>query len=224
MIRILSTKKLRPNEKLFLLNAGFSVLESDFITVSLKAISLDSVNENLIFTSTNSVKSVAAHPDVQQIRRNPCFCVGQKTAELLDEVGFTVVEIAEYASELAQIIKNGYQDQSFSFFCGNLRLETLPTNMASAGIRFNEIESYTTMLTPQEIKTDVDGILFFSPSGVDSYLQKNTIGDSVCFCIGDTTAKALENKAKNIVLANKPSVENTVIQAINYYKNHPQNL
>jgi len=39
-----------------------------------------------------------------------------------------------------------------------------------------------------------DGILFFSPSAVESYLKSNTIKDEMCFCIGETTAEALENK------------------------------
>lgn len=216
-IRILSTKKLQPNQQLFLLNAGFSVIESDFIKIENKNITLEGINDNLIFTSANAVKAVASHPDVQQIRRNPSFCVGEKTAELLDEVGFTVVEIADNASELAEIIKSGYKTETFTFFCGNLRLEILPMSLKIGGIKFNEIEVYETELHPQEIKTKVDGILFFSPSAVESYLSKNTINNEVCFCIGETTAKALHGK-NNIVIANKPSVENVIIQCINHFK------
>jgi uroporphyrinogen-III synthase len=216
-MRILSTKKLQPNQKQFLLNAGFSVIESDFIGIENKKITLEGINANLIFTSANAVKAVEKLSVVQEIRRNPCFCVGEKTAALLDEVGFTVVEIADNAAQLAEIIKKGYMNESFTFFCGNLRMETLPLSLKISGISFNEIEVYDTVLNPQEIKTDVDGILFFSPSGVQSYLLKNTINDEVCFCIGETTAKAL-HKDLNIIIANKPSVENVIIQCINYYK------
>src|ERR1041384_1270552 len=99
-VRILSTKKLRPNQKTFLLNAGFSVTDADFISVDSRDFSLAEVKDNLIFTSANAVKAVANHPNVQQIRRNPCFCAGEKAAALLDEVGFTVVEIASDAASL----------------------------------------------------------------------------------------------------------------------------
>lgn len=217
-IRILSTKKLRPNQQLFLLNAGFSVIESDFIRIENKKITLEGINDNLIFTSANAVKSVAEHPDVQEIRRRPCFCVGEKTAELLDEAGFTVVEIADTASGLAEIIKTGYKAETFTFFCGNLRLETLPMSLKAGGVAFNEIEAYDTVLNPQEIKTKIDGILFFSPSGVESYLSKNELHDEVCFCIGETTAKALHGKTQNIIIANKPTAENVIIQCINHFK------
>jgi uroporphyrinogen-III synthase len=217
-MRILSTKKLQPNQKQFLLNADFSVIDADFITIENKKITLEGINDNLIFTSANAVKAIAEISEVQDIRRNPCFCVGEKTAGLLDEVGFTVVEIADNASQLAEIIKNGYKNESFTFFCGNLRMETLPLSLKISGISFNEIEVYDTALNPQEIKADIDGILFFSPSGVESYLVKNTINDEVCFCVGETTAKALQQTTKNIIIANKPSVENVIIQCINYYK------
>ncbi|RZJ28823.1 MAG: hypothetical protein EOO48_09005 [Flavobacterium sp.] len=122
------------------------------------------------------------------------------------------------ASALAEIIKTGYKTENFTFFCGNLRLETLPLSLKVGGIDFNEIEVYDTIPNPQEIKNEVDGILFFSPSAIESYLTTNTINDEVCFCIGETTAKALLGKTNNIVVANKPSVENVIIQCINHFK------
>ena len=76
---------------------------------------------------------------------------------------------------------------------------------------------YRTDLTPVKIESKVDGILFFSPSGVKSYLKENTITNQVCFCIGTTTAKELEKTTKNVVIANQPTVENTIIQCINYF-------
>jgi uroporphyrinogen-III synthase len=218
MIRILSTKKLLPNQRQFLLNAGLSVIEADFISIKNKKFTFSEVFNHLIFTSANAVKAVAEHPDVQEIRRNPCFCVGEKTAAMLDAVGFTVVEIAENATALADIIKNDFHNERFSFFCGSLRMETLPMSLKIAGIPFNEIEVYETVLAPQKINTAVDGLLFFSPSAVESFLAENQIEDQICFCIGATTAKALEQKTKNIVIANKPSVENVIIHTIQHFK------
>jgi len=221
MIRILSTKKLQSNQKQFLLNAGFSVVEADFIEIKNTAFTFSNVHDNLIFTSGNTVKAVSNHPDVQEIRRNPAFCVGEKTADLLDENGFTVQEIANSAAELAQTIIAQYPTESFTFFNGNLRLDELPNQLKNANVIFNEVGVYETVLTPNAIKTTIDGILFFSPSAVESFLSINKITNETCFCIGNTTAKALQNVTKNIIIANQPSVENTIIQAINYYKQLP---
>jgi uroporphyrinogen-III synthase len=48
----------------------------------------------------------------------------------------------------------------------------------------------------------------------------NSIKDETCFCIGETTAEALENKKiKNIIIADKPSVENVIDEVVEYYNN-----
>lgn len=216
MIRILSTKKLPVNQKQFLLNAGFSVIDADFIQTQSVAFALENVKENLIFTSANAVKAVANHPNVQDIRRNPCFSTSGKTADLLDEIGFTVIETADDAAGLGMVINEKYSNESFTFFCGNLRLETLPTWFREWNVDYNEIQVYETTLTPTAV-TPTDGILFFSPSGIESFLQANTLNEQVCFCIGETTAKALENRTEKIIIANKPSVENVIIRCISYF-------
>jgi len=218
MIRILSTKKLQPNQKQFLLNAGISVVEADFIAIQDKAFALSNIQDNLIFTSRNAVKAVSNHSGVQDIRRKPCFGVGEKTAALLDENGFTVLESADSASQLAAVIVSQYPSESFTFFSGNQRLDELPSQLKKAQMAFNEIEVYDTILTPKAISTNVDGILFFSPSAIESYLSENKITNETCFCIGKTTAKALENSTQNIIIANQPSIENTIIQTINHFK------
>ncbi|NBL65434.1 uroporphyrinogen-III synthase [Flavobacterium sp. NST-5] len=219
-IRILSTKKLLSNQKQFLLNANFSVIEADFITTESKPFELKEINENLIFTSQNAVHSLLenAKEVLPKLQEKNAFCVGLKTKALLEKNGFNVIAYTGYAEDLAEIIALIYAKESFTFFSGNLRRDTLPNFLKEANVKFNEIEVYETHLTPQKIATPLDGILFFSPSGVESYLKDNKIENELCFCIGNTTAEALEKTTKNIVIANQPTVENTIIQAINFYK------
>ncbi|UMY66316.1 MULTISPECIES: uroporphyrinogen-III synthase [unclassified Flavobacterium] len=226
MTRILSTKRLQPNQKQFLLNAGLSVIEADFISVKARSFTLSNVGEYLIFTSANAVKAVDAHPDVQDVRRRPVFCVGAKTADLLDQRGFTVLASEDDAAHLSDHIIDGYRDASFTFFSGAMRLDTLPTQLSSAGVRFNEIEVYETDLTPVKVEVPIDGILFFSPSAVASFVRANTLSTQTCFCIGATTASAVAQYVAgsnpviptNTVIAHKPTIENTIVQCINYYK------
>lgn len=217
MIRILSTKKLQANQKQFLLNAGFSVVEADFIRVTYLPFQLQDVADNLIITSQNGVKALAEHPEVQDVRRKPVFCVGSKTADLLDEHGFTVQEIADNAQQLAEVIVSHYANETFTFFSSNIRRNELPMALLESDVELNEIEVYETEPTPMKVRA-FDGILFFSPSGVQSFLSVNEITTEMCFCIGQTTANELAKTTKNIVIANQPSVENTIIQTINHYK------
>jgi len=216
-INILSTKKLLPNQKQELLNANFSVIEEDFIQTKTKDFELSKVNDNLIFTSQNAVQSVLQHPKCDELKSKNVFSVGMKTKDLLTENGFNVIAYTGYAADLAEIISLIYGKESYTFFSGNLRRDVLPNTLNENGITFNEIEVYETNITSKKITNKLDGILFFSPSAVESYLKLNSIKEEICFCIGETTAEALENKKiKNIIIADKPSVENVIESAISY--------
>lgn len=215
---ILSTKKLPVNQKQFLLNAGFSVIEADFIQIKNLPFELNNTNETLIFTSQNAVHAILENDAVEKLKSKSVFCVGLKTKALLEENGFKVEAYTGYAADLAEIIALVYSDTTYTFFSGNLRRDTLPELLTENGITFNEIEVYQTSLTPHKINSKPDGIMFFSPSAVESYLKENKIKDETCICIGTTTAEALEtHNIKNIVIANQPTIENTIIQCINYY-------
>lgn len=222
--RILSTKVLLSHQKQFLTDVGIEVLESNFIEVETKSFELNGIKDNLIFTSQNAVRSFLTHPQFEEnksdLQSKKVFCVGVKSKTILTDAGFEVIAYADYASDLTEIICLIYANESYTFFSGNLRKETLPLALKNAGIEFNEIEVYETQLKPHKIKEAVDAILFFSPSGVESYLKDNPIKKELCFCIGETTAEALENKhIKNIIIAEHPSVENVITEVKEYYYN-----
>ncbi|UFH36301.1 uroporphyrinogen-III synthase [Flavobacterium acetivorans] len=218
MIQILSTKKLLDNQKQALVKADFNVIEADFIHTKSQAFELKDINDNLIFTSQNAVQSFLLDPKSEELKTKDVFCVGLKTKILLSESGFNVVAYTGYAADLAEIITLIYGSQSYTFFSGNLRRDTLPDALKQAKIKFNEIQVYETTLTPQKIKTPVDAILFFSPSGIESYLKENSIKKEICFCIGETTASALENVTKNIIIADQPTIEDVIEDVIAEYK------
>ena len=217
-IRILSTRKLLPNQKQFLLNAGMSLTETDFIQTAGHNFDLTEINEYLVFTSQNAVNSYLKNPVAMALKVKPCCCVGTKTKELLEQNGFEVVLSASNSAELGQLIIRQFQNSSFSIFGGNLTLKILPEILKTASVTFNELEIYKTELTPCKIDGKFNGILFFSPSGVESFLSINKLQDATCFCIGSTTAKALEHLTLKVIIAHQPTVENTIIQTINHYK------
>lgn len=218
-ICILSTKKLKSNQKNFLLNAGFSIVEADFIKISLLPFKLKNTPTLLLFTSQNAVESVLKHEKVNNLKEIPAVCVGLKTKQLLQENGFSVLAMEEYAQRLTPIIQKAFSKEHIAFFAGNLRRNVLPDAMNEVNILFNEYLVYTNEDTSVKIEAKTDGLLFYSPSGVKSYLKKNTITNQMCFCIGTTTADALQGITKNVVIANQQTVENVIIQCINYYSN-----
>ena len=216
-INILSTKILSPIQKTALENANFNVTEADFIRTEHQDFDLKDIYNNLIFTSQNAVQSVLLHSKCEQLKTKNVFCVGLKTKILLSENGFNVDVYTGYAEDLAEIITLIHSSDSFTFFSGNLRRETLPKALKEANIEFNEIKVYETTLTPQKIKGSFDALLFFSPSGVESYLKDNSIKKESCFCIGDTTASALLKITKNIIIPENPTIEDVIEECINEF-------
>lgn len=219
-ISILSTKTLSVEQRQVFLDADFDLLEQDFIEIENKNFELKNINTNLIFSSQNAVLSLMEQNGWETLKSKNVFCVGEKTKDLLELNGFKVDVYMDYASELAEIITLIYNKESYTFFSGNLRKETLPKALQEAGIIFNEIEVYQTKLAPFKISSQekFQGILFFSPSAVESYLTNNKIKNEICFCIGYTTASALKNITKNIVIPEQPTIEDVIEAVIEEYK------
>lgn len=215
-IGILATKRLAPNQKQFLLNAGFGIMDEDFITINPIAFEISTTLDVLIFTSQNAVQQVVKHKE--KVGNKPVLCVGEKTKQVLLDHGFSVAQSLSDAEELVETIKKKYLDKSFTFFCGKTKLDTIPQFLIEKSLLHKIIEVYETVESPILITPKMDGILFFSPSGVSSYMKENKLTNEICFCIGSTTATAVEPFTKNIIIANQPTVENVIIQCINYFK------
>ena len=214
---ILSTKTLTAVHRQAFIDANIDLFEEDFISTKKIDFDLKNTNESLIFTSQNAVLSILEHPESATLKSKKAYCVGVKTKNLLTENGFEVIAYTDYASDLAEIITLIYNSERFTFFSGNLRKEVLPTILKEASVVFNEVEVYETQLTPLKIKETLDAILFFSPSGIESYLKSNKIKNEVCFCIGATTAEALNGITTKIILPEIPDIDllvETVIEEL----------
>ena len=213
--KILSTKKLSVTQKELLNN--FTVDEIELIEIAFNtSIKLTSPIKNAVFTSKNAVIGIFNQFSSDELQFENVYCVGDKTAQFLEEKNVKVTVIAHSAEELADEILLNKNIEEVYFFCGNLRRNELPEILTENNIKVNEIEVYTTNFKPVKIKNTYDGILFFSPSSVKSYLLKNTDTQSVAFCIGNTTASEAIDDFENVFVADEPTVEN-VIESVNQY-------
>lgn len=211
---LLSTKKLAEHQKQLLLNSGLGLVEYDFISVRPLDFEINVIPRNLIFSSKNAVRAVLDHPKVELLKERKSFAVGVKTSSLLRENGFMIARIANYAEELAYEIKEFHRTEEFLFFCGKKRLDAIPSELRKNGIGLTEIEVYDTFLTPKKFDRIFDGVLFFSPSAVESYCSENDLSESIAFCIGNTTASEAKKHTDNVVVASNPSIENVIVQAV----------
>ncbi|HET7361805.1 MAG TPA: uroporphyrinogen-III synthase [Salinimicrobium sp.] len=235
MASILTSKILSPFQKKCLLKAGFQVVEHDFIKIEAIGFNMPKEVKNAIFTSQNAVKRVIgppagragyelrAHLPDGQVKSYGlgilnCYCVGEKTKKLLEKNGMNVIASAEYGKDLAEIIVEKYPNEHFTFFCGNRRRDELPSILKENKVSFEEIQVYKTILNPKKIEQKLDGILFFSPSGVKSYIKGQIFGNvdisafagAHAFCIGRTTAAEAKKYLENVMVAEKPSVESVI--------------
>lgn len=215
---VLSTKVLHTTQRDLVKHLDIQFVERDYIQIRLLDFRVDQLYDYLLITSQNAVKSLLQHERHADFKQIPVFCVGIKTKALLEACGWHVVAWAHYAVDLAPIIIRDYPNAAISFFNGNLRSTVLPIALEGAKMKFNEFQVYQTALTSEPLTIKLDGICFYSPSGVYSYLQQNEIGDEVCFCIGKTTADALEGITKRLILATHPTVEATLEACVTYYK------
>jgi uroporphyrinogen-III synthase len=218
---LLSTKKLKPILKEKLLDNDLILIERKFIKIKKIHFAAKTLNEFVIFTSKNAVKSVLKNSFESQIIGKKIFCVGKKTKEFLEKNHFIVQENAKNALDLSCKIIENYNHHSFTFFSGNIRSNILPDLLNKNNIDLNEVVVYETTLIPKKITQNRDAILFYSPSAVESYFLQNQITNETCFCIGTTTAKALATKlrdeTKNIIIASQPTVEDVISEVLKYY-------
>ena len=214
MKTVLSTKILTPSQKELFLNSGLGLVEYDALKIEPLDVKIPFNYTNYIFTSKNAVKVFLNQSEGLDKSKFRAYCVGEKTKALLEENGIKVVEMAQNASELAEILVKNDQNEFFLFLCGNKRRDEFPETLTKNNVQYKELEVYRTNPNPKRFQRDFDGILFFSPSGIRSYLLENTVGNSTLFCIGNTTAAETQKHSKNIIIANKPTVENVLVQAI----------
>jgi uroporphyrinogen-III synthase len=227
-IQILCTRTVSQELIERAIEAGIALEVVPFIeTESIKSIEVQQEIEQallqsatVVFTSGNAVEAVAAELEGLEPEWE-IYCLGRSTMELVTRYfGFEkIAGFADSALELAESIKTTSDAYEVIFFCGDLRRPELQDNLHEKGIEVNEIVVYQTILLPQKLKKIYDGVLFFSPSAVNSFFELNKISDkSIFFAIGKTTASAIKRHTKNkVIVSDEPTKENVVEMAIEYF-------
>lgn len=215
-MKLLSTKILTPAQKQRLSDAGYQVTQYDSLSIALLDFIVPDKAQHCIFSSQNAAKAFAANDNL--IKERQVYCVGEKAALLLAENGQKVIEIGQNASELGRKIIKNHKNESFYYFSGNLRRPELPQLLAQNQVEFHEIPAYETQLHYPRFKQEFDLILFFSPSGVQSYNKENSSKNYLAVCIGKTTeTEALKQTAKTAI-ALYTTVDGVIDRAIEQLK------
>ena len=235
--KVLSTKKLEPSLVQQAEENDIEIIEQEFISIKPiwnqqtfdKIISLTDRGVSAIaFTSANAVDSLNSYMhagDIYHGIRWNIFCLSGKTKEAVSNALLLIKNIAGEAEDAAglanKIIKQEVKE--IIFFCSNKRRDELPDALKGANVKVHEIILYETIETPIVIKEDFDAVLFFSPSGVQSFFASNELDpDTICFAIGRTTATSIATFTINtIVKSPAPDPKMLVEQVIEHFKQKP---
>ena len=227
-IQILCTRPLPASLINLAGEAGIDVNVSPFIkTESILSVEVQQEIELLsfqsvivIFTSMNAVDAVTGLLDGHQPDWT-IYCIGSATGKLVKEYFSEekVTGTAADAASLAMLIAEDRFADDVVFFCGDQRRDELPAMLRQQGIEVNEIIVYQTINLPHTIEQQYNGILFFSPSAVQSFFQKNKVTDTtILFAIGNTTANELGKFTNNkIIISDLPGKENLVAKMMEYF-------
>ncbi|WP_445383469.1 uroporphyrinogen-III synthase [Robiginitalea sp. IMCC43444] len=223
MKRLLSTKILDPKAEALLKGAGFFLQQYDALEIEFMPVHMESLPA--IFSSRNAVKACFGNPTAKPAEIVPeCFCVGNKTASLLEQYGQRVIAQEADASRLARLIVKKHAHKSFIYYCSDRRLDTLPDELKAAGIPLEERIAYKTKFRKQSFENPFDGILFFSPSGVQSFLEGNELGDAWALCIGSTTAGEAKKYTDKIKIAKQPEAMALAELAIQFFSKNTTDI
>lgn len=214
---LLSTKKLHFHQLERLMAARCDVVDYNAIRIDYQPFSIDEQPNYWVFSSQNAVGSFLANPTAKQ-HHKPIVCVGEKTKSILEENGQKVIKTVENMQELVIFIQKNMKNEHFLHICGNRKLPHFAKGMQAASILYDEVTAYKTHLVSRTQTTEPQGVLFYSPSGVESYLLDNQIGDSWCFCIGQTTAAAIRPLTTKITVSPKPDTDILVSAAAMHFK------
>lgn len=216
-ITLFSTKTLSNAQKKLFHN-DIAIEDSDFIKIRFNRIPpkiVKSEIENVIITSQNAVESLFTSISANELQFKNIYCVGRRTKRLIEKRIGKVKHSEKNAKNLAEYLIKNIEGSEVTFFCSDLRLDELPTILAENNIDVHEVQAYKTMFSPIKIADKTEGVLFYSPSTVQSFLLENK-PNKIAFCIGETTAAEAKKHFDTVKIAKLPTVE-SVIELVNLH-------
>ncbi len=214
-VNVFSTKSLT-NAQSELFHDDIKVESADFIQIAtnrIKPFILKSEMRNVIITSKNAVESLITNISSDQLNFKNIYCVGRRTKRLVEKKIGKVTHSEPNAKKLAEYLVDYIEGTEVTYFCSDLRLDDLPKILTENNITVNEVDAYSTKFAALKIDEKAEGVMFYSPSTVKSYLSQNN-ADKIAFCIGETTAAEAKKNFKDVRVAKLPTVE-SVIELVN---------
>lgn len=171
--------------------------------------------QNVIITSKNAVDSLITNFSAIELQFKNIYCVGRRTKRLIEQKIGKVTHFEHNAKKLANYLVKYMDGKEVTYFCSDIRLDELPSILVQNNIKVNEIEAYQTKFDSIKVADSIEAAMFYSPSTVESFVQKNNL-EVIAFCIGETTAKEAKKHFEDVRISKLPTVE-SVITLVNLH-------
>ncbi|WP_405292609.1 hydroxymethylbilane synthase [Algibacter sp. Ld11] len=212
---VYSTKSLTEDQRL-LFHEKVKSESTDVVKISLNRIHprfLKQEIQNVVITSKNAVESLTTNYSAVELQFKNIYCVGRRTKRLVENRIGKVKHSENNAKKLAEYLVDYMEGAEVTYFCSDIRLDALPTILSENNLKVNEIEAYQTKYDGVKVSDSVEAVMFYSPSTVESFTQKNN-KEVIAFCIGETTAGEARKHFDDVRVAKVPTVE-SVIELVN---------
>jgi len=194
-------------------------MDHDFISIHFTGFPTNNLQETLVFTSANAVTAFTSHRGTS--RHHKAYCLEGETMQSLSKLAnIQIVGVSANALSLAKKIAADNDGVKLSFICGHQRRNELPDYLRCHGVNVDEIKVYETRHAGFPIVKPYDGVLFFSPSGVESFFQTNILSPGIpCFTIGETTALATKEYTGNLIITATQSTQEDLLKTVTRFFN-----
>lgn len=206
-------------------SVGLTVTQANFIRKTIQVpdnIDQLSLRPAIVLTSKTAVQAWMEIVKLLKldVKQYPVYCLALATQTFCIQYGLNIAGVAADAYLLADVILKDKSITAVTVVCGNRRRDELPDRLKAKGIVVHEIEAYQTEQSPIKIEQSYKGVLFFSPSAVDSFLSLNSSNSVACFCLGNTTGNhARKSGYAEVHVADAHTPEALVETVIQHYKN-----
>ena len=218
-IKILSTKKLSEDLRCLFNDSKFDFFHDDFISIHPLKFNLPDHNGSWIFTSKNAVESIFSTNKNIKKYFNKIYCVGKNTKSLLIKKGQKIAKMTQNSSDLADFISKTAKNEEFIFCRSQIKNEKFSDFFKNKNIKLKELITYKNLANPIKHNQIFDAILFYSPSGIKSFMKNNLLNDSYCICIGKTTSNYAKKYSDKVLSCNVPTIENVIHKTIKLFNN-----
>ena len=225
-MKILSTKQL---DSVLIESARAEKIEVSWVAV-IRTVAVDVATKSLqsldfdalVFTSSSGVKFAFENKELWQLTASkPVYAISGKTRDGLIKRDIMCAGVADDAERLADVIIEAGDIKGVLHLCGNLYLDSIGRKLGNGKISYQTLVVYRTELLYPHTDVEYDALMFFSPSGVDSFFTKNEPkANAIYCCVGHTTAEHLRSQHSklDIIVAERPEPQSMIDRIIEHKK------